>query len=359
MDTYLGDLVFVESSNWSHSGVMADSQIVDDATTWIILRILMLVVTPTLSVMGVVGNCFSIAILTRQGLKKSSHILLVSLAVSDITYLVAFNSVPKIIYEVVGRRKFDCFSQGHCHVLFVLFVFFTYFDYVFWSTSFTLPTLITLERLVVIFFPLSCHRIVTPSRTWFAVSVVFLFWLSVFVYPSLWYKLRYVYFNGTGMSIGFLERADLYQNNANGIDAIERLNIYLTILVSPILTVVGCVVILIKVKLVSIKRKKMTKREVSTNRTTKMLLAICGVYVVAASVSNLPLYLPDYFSISLTDASPTNMARVMYQVINIFAIINSSCNFVVYVVLNKSCRRTFWVIVLTCHRHRNNHKRRI
>lgn len=345
MQLHPENISFVDSNNSRHNGVIDDAEVIDDTTTLTVFRILMLGITPALSVMGVVGNCFSIAILVKQGLKKSSHILLVALATSDITYLIAFNSVPKVIYEVIGHRGFDCFSQNQCEILFVFFVFFTYFDYVFWSTSFTLPMLITLERLIVIFNPLNFHRILTPSRSWLAVSVVFLFWLLVFVYPSLWYKLRYVYPNGTDISTGYLERSDFYESNTRGIEAVERLNIYLTILVSPVFTIIGCVVILIKVKCVSLKRMKMTNREVSINRTTRMLLAVCGVYVVAASVSNLPLYLPKYFSISLTDASPSNLARLMYQVINIFAIINSSCNFVVYVVLNKACRQTFWLII--------------
>ncbi|XP_059152715.1 FMRFamide receptor-like [Physella acuta] len=316
-------------------------EIVDAATRRLWMKILMFAVTPGIGVLGVVGNMLSILILLRHGLKKCSNILLVSLAVADIIFLIAYNSIPKILYETSDIRGFEGFSELSSQILVVFYAIFMCLDFAASLVSLTMPMLITLERLIVIFFPLSAYRIVTPKRTWCAVIIVVLYSLSLFVYPSFWFELKYEWDPTRNISVGFREFSILHTKDSIAARVIEDMCIYSIVVVPPLFTVLGCIIISIKVKVVSMNRKKMTTKQVSSNRTTIMLLAVCAVYTLTCVTMTVPINVPIISYGPYSETHPSNLAVIMYQVMNIFMCINSSCNFIIYVGLNKNFRKTY------------------
>ncbi|XP_055890350.1 uncharacterized protein LOC106060024 [Biomphalaria glabrata] len=181
----------------------------------------------------------------------------------------------------------------------------------------TLPMIITVERLVVIFLPMSFDRVITPTRTWLAVVGVAVYWLSIFSYTSFWQVLEFDVDNMT-----------------------KNLFTYSAMVAPPIFTVAGSLVISVRIQMISSKRKSLTSTIRSTNQTTKTLLAVNAVYCFTAVVMSLPLYIPEYASYSLTDEKPSNIGRISYQLQNIAVCLNSSSNFVVYVVFNSKFRDT-------------------
>ncbi|CAL1528315.1 unnamed protein product, partial [Lymnaea stagnalis] len=298
-------------------------------------------VTPGIAVLGIVGNTLSIMILLKHGLHKCSNILLVSLAVADIVFLVAYNSIPKIIYETSSVRGFDGFSERDSIILNVFYSIFMSLDFSSSMVSLTMPMLITLERLIVIFFPLSAFRIVTPRSTWCAVIIVVVYSQCLFVYPMAWFDLNYLWDKRYNRTIGYRDFSPLHTRDAVAVRVIEDMCVYSISVIPPSFTVAGCIVISVKVKLVSIQRKKMTSKEVSSNRTTKMLLAVCAVYTVTCAILTVPINVPVISYGPFSETHPSNIAIVMYQVMNIFICINSSCNFIIYVGLNKNFRKTY------------------
>uniref|UniRef100_A0A2C9LHS0 G-protein coupled receptors family 1 profile domain-containing protein n=1 Tax=Biomphalaria glabrata TaxID=6526 RepID=A0A2C9LHS0_BIOGL len=323
-----------------NSSYLSQSEMISDQETWFIMKILMFGVTPFVCMFGIVGNVLSMAVLVKHGLNKCSNIILVALAFSDITYLASFNSVPKILYEAVWNREYVGYSKTSCDVLFVLFSFFTLLDYSLALMGMTLPILITVERLVVIFLPLSFDRVITPTRTWLAVVGVAVYWLSIFSYTSFWQVLEFDVDNMTKKSVGIIKRSAFYESNPYSVSLIQNLFTYSSMVVPPIVTVAGSIVISVQIRVALLKRKSMTTRCRSNNRTTKLLLAVNGVYCVTAAVISLPMYIPEYASYSLTNETPSNIKRISYQVLNIAECMNCSSNFVVYVILNKRFRKT-------------------
>ncbi|XP_059139609.1 FMRFamide receptor-like [Physella acuta] len=316
----------------------------DDDQTLYILRALMLGATPTISVFGIIGNIFSIIILRKHGLRKCSNILLFSLAVSDLTFLVGFNSVPKLLYEIVGDVEGFRYSYVESYVLFVFYHVFHIVDYASGGTSLTLPMLITFERVVAVFRPLQFHTIVTPRRTWAAVVFVFAFWYTYFIHTSFFVTLSYEMNPVLNQSIGLLARSAYHYANPQNAVILEDVMSYLMMKIPPAVTFLGCLIIGIRVRIASSRRQKMTSqtsKEASSNRTTKMLLAVCSVYTVACGILSLPTYIPQYMYYTMTSDAPSNFGKIMYQVINIVVCINSSVNFVVYVAMNKNFRTTY------------------
>ncbi|KAH9500503.1 hypothetical protein Btru_072098 [Bulinus truncatus] len=206
--------------------------------------------------------------------------------------------------------------------------------------SWDLPMLITAERLVVIFLPLNFDRVITPFRTWLVLVGVALYWLSIFICTSFWQVLRYEFDPGSNTSVGTITKSDFFNDNPGGVAAVEHTYIYSSMVIPTVFTVTGCVVIFVKLSIASSKRLKMTSKSRTSNRTTKTLLAVCAVYCLTAAVQSLPLYIPEYVSYSLTDASPTNFRKILYQLQCMTVCMNSSSNFLVYVFQNRKFRNT-------------------
>ncbi|XP_059139611.1 probable G-protein coupled receptor B0563.6 [Physella acuta] len=319
-------------------------EILSKEQTQEVLQILMLGITPAISLFGIVGNTFSIIVLARQGLHKCSNILLISLAISDLTYLIGFNSVPKLVYEIMSDVEGFLYVRSVSYFLYVLYHIFHVMDYGSGGVSLTLPMLITVERLVAVFLPLHFKQIVTPSRTWAAVCCVAVFWYMFFIHMSFFLTFEYKINTEFNISFGLIKRSAYHYAHIDMVAMLEESMSYMVMKIPPVFTLVGCLAIGIRIKVVSVKRQAMmskNSKEASSNRTTKMLLAVCSVYTVACGILSLPTYIPQYMYYTMTSDAPSNLGRIMYQVMNIALCINSSCNFVIYVVMNKTFRDTY------------------
>ncbi|CAL1536892.1 unnamed protein product [Lymnaea stagnalis] len=302
-------------------------------------------VTPAISLFGIVGNIFSIIILIRHGLNKCSNILLVVLAANDICFLIGFNSVPNFLYDLGGPVEGFAYNPQVGFFLFILHQLFEVMDYGCGAVSLTLPVLITSERLIAVFLPLQFTQIVTPRRTWCAVVIICVCWYGFFIHMSFLVTLQYEFSPASNTSIGLMRRSDYFNDIIEIVPVLELSMSYLCLKIPPVATFVGCVTIVIKVKMASVRRLKITSKSnkaSKSNRTTKMLLAVCTMYTMTCGVMSLPTFLPQYMYYTMTSDAPSNLGRIMYQVMNLALCINSSWNFIIYVVMNKNFRKTYW-----------------
>lgn len=308
----------------------------------LLMLILMVGITPTVSVIGIVGNFCSILVLSKQNWKKCSNILLLGLAISDITYLIAFNNVPKILYTVFGKESFP-YPKVVSYFMFILLEISQVIDYSSGLTSLTLPMLITAERLITVFQPLQASTIITPLRTMLAVSGVFIFWYVNFTYTAFWYALSDNFDMSRNSTVFVIIRSEWYEQDQAVMTILEDYWTYASLRIPPSFTFIGCVVIGIKIKMASMQRIKLTGRKVKgvMNRTTKTLLAVCGMYTMTCVIMLLPYFIPQYASYSVSEETSTIIGQVTYQIINIVLCCNSSCNFVIYIVFNKNFRDAY------------------
>ncbi|XP_005097462.1 uncharacterized protein LOC101858708 [Aplysia californica] len=329
-----------------------NAELLSDDVAHLVMQVLMFYATPTISVLGITGNVFSMIILLKHGLHKCSNILLFCLAVSDTTFLVAFNNVPKILNEVTGVPMAWAYSRQAAHASYVFYTFFHIVDYAVGSSSLAIPMLITMERLVAVYFPMKFSVIVTPFRTWSAVAIVYAYWLVVYIYSSFWFEFQYKYDLKLNISMGIIGLSDRYYEEVEVSKALDEVIRYLTLKIPPCFTLVGCILISVKIKLASVKRQKMTSagaaKDAKSNRTSKMLLAVCTMYTVTCGILTLPTYLPQYGYYTMTGDAPNNVGKIGYQVVNMVLCINGSCNFIVYVGMNKNFRDTWKSLFTRC-----------
>ena len=334
--------------------VFPDAGPLVDRIHWAVVFVAM----PILCILGITGNSLSIIVLYRQGFKKSTNILLFTLAISDILFMIGAQGPAKLMYEW-GRGGL-WFPKREAHIL---YYFYHIFDYINWTAgpmSMGMPILITAERFVAVFFPLKFHTIVTRRRTLTAIIILILFTYLPQIYIRFWFRFEYVWDPRYNASVGLSVRTNLYYDQEYLswlIGHFYAANGYFVIIVGA-----GSLAIGMRISFAAAQRKRMmagkdiagdtTRRDRSgqTNRapsrTTKTLLTLCIFYTISCLFVAMPSFLPDISVWPLFTLNPNfrSVKVFMYQLAKLDLCVNASCNFVIYVAMNKNFRDTFFEI---------------
>ncbi|XP_059167333.1 FMRFamide receptor-like [Physella acuta] len=310
-----------------------------------------LIINPVIGALGILGNIVNCLILNRDGLKKPSNIFLFVLAIADACALAESLDVAAILTQLprsipLGTTyiEYDCNRKWQGEIILninrVTIGLFTFGV----NISSTLCVVITLERMIAIFFPLKFKRLVTRTRAWLVVASI-----SAVYFAHAVILMRKFYF-----VFGFSPR---YQVCLCGCFVrYGEIEIFLDTAVTWIacgvsLAIVtsGSLVILVKIKLIQRNRRHMTSSaSSSTSRTTRTLMSVCGVFVVTQLI-RFP------YAISSEPFQDKNVTLMYIMVVMTTSYINSAVNFVIYVTLNSKFRKIF-VAMVGCRNGRNSLK---
>ncbi|CAG5133691.1 unnamed protein product [Candidula unifasciata] len=316
-----------------------------DKVHWIIV----FVVTPAISLLGLVGNTFSAIVLTKHGFKKSSNVLLFSLAISDSLFIIGINGPPKPMYEF-GPGGF-AYPEPTARVLYYLYQLTDSINWTTGPTSLMIPVFVMVERLIAVFLPLRFHSIVTVRRTVIAVVVLFAGTIIMQIYIRTWFKFAYVFDSSRNISVGIAMRTDSYwaqRHISKGLEIFVN-----SVFVMIIFVGCGCIAIGVKMKMVARKRLEMTmgQKEANNSRTTKMLLCLCIFYTFACFPTLLTAVVPTFMVFPVFQDKPNfrSIGVFIYHIYKLVFCINGSCNFLIYVATNAKFRETF-LNLLQCQR---------
>ncbi|XP_035827805.1 FMRFamide receptor [Aplysia californica] len=317
----------------------------DRETTEIVIYALVVVVLPTLAGFGITGNVMSLCVLVRHGLDKSYNVLLVVLACSDSSFLLSM-----LCYGFTASNGYRYLDQKKSFY-FLFFQVLQVMDYAGAWTSFTMPLFITAERILAVCFPLKMTRIVSPRRTFCIVAFVALSLYCTMIYLTIISNSRFQLYNSTfgnhsNSTTRELDIIDLSKLR-NTLDTTEAITEFSKFLFGPFpvsIVLVGCIVLVVKIKMATLKRNQMTSnvsKDSSVVRVTMTLLVVCFVYAVCSFVifilhSNI---FKDHYS---GDSEEEQMVQIILgEVVNSVALINCSVNFIIYVVMNRRFRYTY------------------
>ena len=271
--------------------------------------------------------------------------------------MIGAQGPAKLMYEW-GRGGL-WFPRKEAHIL---YYFYHVFDYINWTAgpmSMGVPILITAERFVAVYFPLKFHSIVTRRRTLTAVFILTLFTYLPQIYIRFWFRFDYVWDPKYNASVGLSLRTDLYYDQENLSWLLGHF--YAAIGYFVIIVGTGSLAIGIRISFAAAQRKRMmagkgTTGDGSTNRnegnlrapsrTTKTLLTLCIFYTISCLFVAMPTFFPNLMVWPLFTLNPNfrSMEVFMYQLAKLDLCINASCNFVIYVAMNKNFRDTFFEI---------------
>ncbi|CAL1541713.1 unnamed protein product, partial [Lymnaea stagnalis] len=284
-----------------------------------------LVVNPIIGVTGLVGNILSAVVLVKSGLDKSSNILLLALAVADSFCLMGSINFPNLI---------TLFSREISFMLYVLAITFQACYFFGVQVSAAICTLITVERLLAVFYPLHFKTIVTTTRIWMAAIFAFVFWIPYVVYISSLFNFIFMFLIQLGMVVGLI--------SFTRTDAMIFIEFNLATpfgkFIPFAVVTVGSILIAVRVAVTRRKRKEMMssnlKASAKSSRTTVTLLTVCAVFSLTKIVGFL-VYILDQSDASFDAQVVRNIFGIVVMTTDY---INSSCNFVIYVALNKNFR---------------------
>ncbi|XP_019127335.2 thyrotropin releasing hormone receptor 2 [Larimichthys crocea] len=147
---------------------------------------------------GIVGNIMVVlVVLTTRHMRTPTNCYLVSLAIADLTVLVAAG-LPNILDSLTGTWVF-----GHAGCLGI-----TYFQYLGINVSSCSITAFTVERYIAICHPMKAQTVCTVSR---AKRIIAGVWIFTCVYCMLWFFLVDIQVSQDGhVQCGYKVKRELY-----------------------------------------------------------------------------------------------------------------------------------------------------
>ncbi|XP_059176225.1 G-protein coupled receptor daf-37-like [Physella acuta] len=298
-------------------------------------------VNPIIGCLGLFVNTIGLYILYKSGLKKPSNIFLASLLVADSMYLTGAVNCAGILATVgPGKLKPQKWvweiERNLAYLVFVIDQLTFFISSVSAAVSPCLPVIITVERLLAVFFPLKFKTLVTRKVALFLVVSLFLFWTPWIAFIAAALEFKYVYVS-EDTSYGMRSWSKLMWDN---IDVIILCDSYIfnfmTSILPACIVIICCCLIGVKIKLAHRKRKSMSStKNQTTSRSTITLLTVSLISAIFQSA---------YFivSISINDEvlKLSAMAKLFREIQYFINNCASSINTIVYIILNKKLRNT-------------------
>ncbi|KAI8795935.1 G-protein coupled receptor [Biomphalaria glabrata] len=264
-----------------------------EAEQYIFIFLMNCIIRPAVCCTGLVSNVISLAILKRSGLHKPSNILLLGLVVADSLYLLSGLNYAAII-NMFGPDKLNpyiCVYQYDYALDYFLLIsdlVITFIGSWGFFASTVIPILITLERLLALFRPMTFKSSITTKRTTIAVTCSFLIWLPWMLSWNSFYVILSVKITQT---VTFM---NLWIPDSKLTYILSILRLYVINNVVSFLTIafitLGCCIIWIKMILVlRLKRKLASSRNKQywSPRTTRTLVLTCVVFAVTHGASSV------------------------------------------------------------------------
>ncbi|CAG5121069.1 unnamed protein product [Candidula unifasciata] len=298
---------------------------------------------PCVSIVGIVGNVASIVILTRRGFRKCSNILLLALSISDVLFLTGLNNIFMFIYDQ-GNPSVFMISYNINYLFYILYMVLLCFRHMGLQTVMILPSLITAERVLAIFIPLKVYIILTRRRSLIVVLCLYIVNGIHFLYVYI-LCIQFKQFAVKGGSyIGVFLTTEIYlQDIRSGLyQLIHNITNYMTGIIQICLVTVGCVVIGLRVIVITNRRKQLVSNQVKLpaktliSKTTKTLLSICILFILCSGSTFVVAFIANTPPIDKDFA----MQKVLVCVQDLIICVNCVGDFVIYIGGRKSSRKT-------------------
>lgn len=290
-----------------------------------------------LSVSGVVTNIINILILSKYGLQETTSILLFSLSVSDLLCSI-FQPIRKVHcivahFDPLLANNIESFTK----------VYFLYIPDFFVAISILHTTLIAVERLVAVCFPLQMPWIFTTYRVKWLVLFIYLY-VIVLMAPTLFLvELYWSVEPITNKTVLLYMYSLFYMSHFDSISqylymALPNLLLTFTLCVTIVCSIVIGYKITVRRKSTLTQLSSSVPKQFKEVKVLKMLLTVC---VVNCCVS-LPTVIIDLFllysdTVKLLSNKLFFLLRSCY--INLCQL-NATINFIIYVFMSSKFAST-------------------
>ena len=303
------------------------------------------IVFPILTSFGLLGNGLSLIVLLQKKIRNSTtSIVLIGLAVSDVCFLVT-NMARKstcIIrqYDKLAADTFNAVSFGG------LFYTKTAFSRV----STLLVVMISVERLIAVAFPLQVRSLVTKTRM--IVAVIACYIIPFAFCAGLPPQYTYTFIRGRP----YISQTDFAKENVDSLKIYNEYFLVISLRYIPVIVVIilnTLIIILFKrSRRFQTKNTGSSERELARQREdrklTRMLLTVAIIFLICLLPGDAVLLIAGINTKFSFFGTYHNFFLAISDLSLLFEIINSSINFIIYMVLNKLFFETYKSLFFGC-----------
>ncbi|KAH9502212.1 hypothetical protein Btru_070403 [Bulinus truncatus] len=168
-------------------------------------KILKCYANPIMSVIGFSANVISVHLLRHRRLKKPTNILLLGLTLSDMMCQLMTMNYALILNFFGPNRKYLLFcgyQYGEAINYFLLASLCVVYFLGTWGqfVSSAIPCIISLERFLAVFRPMTFRRVITPRTASVSVVAAYVIWLPIPLYYMQLFEVTSIY-SRTGVHV--------------------------------------------------------------------------------------------------------------------------------------------------------------
>ena len=334
---------------WDNPENIMTKQLSDDIT-----YCLQCIIFPIFTVFGLVGTSLSLIVLFQPKLRNSTtSIVLIGLAISDSCFLIT-NMARKSTCII---RQYDKLMADTFNAMSFGWLFYT--KTAFSRVSTLLVVAISIERLLAVVVPLKVRSLVTKPRM---IAAVIACYIIPFVFcVGLPPQYTYTFIRGRP----YIAQTDFAKDNVDVLKVYNEYFLVITLRYIPVVLVIifNTVIIIMFKKGRKFQNKSVANSEREAARLreesklTRMLLSVALVFLVCLLPGDIVLLISGINAKFSFFGTYHNFFLVISDLSLMFEIINSSVNFIIYMVLNKLFFETYNSLFCRCLNRTNEPKK--
>ncbi|XP_033753504.1 allatostatin-A receptor-like [Pecten maximus] len=294
-----------------------------------------MIIIPTLSLFGAVGNILSLVVLFQQRMRSATNFVLAALSLSDFLFLIhslLFSGINIQIYLDPFHGK---------NVRNIMYpVFGAYGSLVTARITSWLTALLSVERFIAVHFPMKARRLCSKKHTLIGIFLIYVFTIIMFLPYALKYKV--IQRTKMNMTYSILLKSDIGAN----VDFYETYGILMNILFRffPIL-----VLFILNPLIIYVVKKTWTRRQSMTSNVqtrykhgsgeqshiTIMLMIVTFLFafcILPGAINSTASHIWREYS---KFGKARNLKECISYITYFLETLNSSVNFLIYMALSK------------------------
>jgi hypothetical protein len=286
-----------------------------------------------IGLMGICGNLASIRVLSTKQMRSSVNFILIALACSDVAVIIT----SILMFGFTTFYPYNGYFKSYFFIANPKIVYFAFpVGIIAQAISIYLTFLISLERYVAVCHPLKARSYCTQARTKMSILVVVV--VSIVYNIPKFFEIDVAEFDGAAYN--YPDYQTFYHVRASNL---RRESLYITIYINwlyfifmnliPLSAITFFnLMIYRQVRIVNRMRVKLTSKEMQDIKLTTMLFCVVIVFLSCNFFAVLTNVLESFYSIH---------NDYLAKLSNFFVTVNSSVNFLIYVVLVRKFRLIF------------------